>query len=107
MPTAILASAGSTSGTFVSPLSGSNLWTTETLLFTANSSSTVITLTGLNLPLLGGGIPPGHLVYLGLDNVDVTATPLPAALPLFAGGLGLMGLFARYRKRKVAASVST
>jgi hypothetical protein len=30
-------------------------------------------------------------------------TPLPAALPLFAGGLGVMGLFARRRKRKSAA----
>ena len=29
-----------------------------------------------------------------------TATPLPAALPLFAGGLGVMGLLGRRRKRK-------
>ena len=28
------------------------------------------------------------------------ATPLPAALPLFAGGLGVIGLLARRRKRK-------
>jgi len=31
------------------------------------------------------------------------ATPLPAALPLFAGGLGVIGLLARRRKRKLAA----
>jgi hypothetical protein len=32
---------------------------------------------------------------------DVTpATPLPAALPLFATGLGAFGLFGRRRKRK-------
>lgn len=31
------------------------------------------------------------------------ATPLPAALPLFAGGLGVIGLLARRRKRKSAA----
>ncbi len=31
---------------------------------------------------------------------DVEATPLPAALPLFAGGLGVMGLLARRRTRK-------
>ncbi len=33
-----------------------------------------------------------------------TATPLPAALPLFAGGLGVFGLLARRRKRKNAAA---
>jgi len=33
----------------------------------------------------------------------LTATPLPAALPLFAGGLGVMGLFGWRRKRKAAA----
>ena len=34
---------------------------------------------------------------------DVSATPLPAALPLFAGGLGLIGLFGWRRKRKAQA----
>jgi len=32
-----------------------------------------------------------------------TATPIPAALPLFAGGLGLIGLLARRRKRTKTA----
>jgi hypothetical protein len=36
-------------------------------------------------------------------TIDLTATPLPAALPLFAGGLGFMGLFAGRRKRKGAS----
>jgi hypothetical protein len=35
---------------------------------------------------------------------SVTATPLPAALPLFAGGLGMMGLLGWRRKRKSAAA---
>ena len=42
----------------------------------------------------------------GLSNFrsfDVTTTPLPAALPLFAGGLGLLGMFSRRRKQKVSA----
>lgn len=34
------------------------------------------------------------------------ATPLPAALPLFAGGLGVIGLLARRRKRKAAVTVA-
>ena len=29
-----------------------------------------------------------------------TTTPLPATLPLFAGGIGVMGLLARRKKRK-------
>jgi hypothetical protein len=33
-------------------------------------------------------------------------TPLPAALPLFASGLGAMGLFGRRRKRKNAAATA-
>jgi hypothetical protein len=35
---------------------------------------------------------------------DPAATPLPAALPLFATGLGAMGLFGWRRKRKAAAA---
>lgn len=38
-----------------------------------------------------------------LGSTAVTATPLPAALPLFAGGLGMIGLFSRRRKQKKAA----
>jgi hypothetical protein len=34
--------------------------------------------------------------------LDMGATPLPAALPMFAGGLGLVGLLARRKKRKAA-----
>jgi hypothetical protein len=41
-----------------------------------------------------------------LTNVSFTATPLPAALPLFAGGLGLMSLLAKRRKQKSIALVA-
>ncbi len=34
------------------------------------------------------------------DPLALTTTPLPAALPLFAGGLGMIGLFGRRRKQK-------
>jgi hypothetical protein len=36
----------------------------------------------------------------------VTTTPLPAALPLFAGGLGAMGLLGWRRKRKNGAAIA-
>jgi hypothetical protein len=37
----------------------------------------------------------------------ITATPLPAALPLFAGGLGLMGLVGFRKKRKPTALLAS
>jgi hypothetical protein len=39
-------------------------------------------------------------------GVDVASTPLPAGLPLFATGLGAMGLFGWRRKRKNAAALT-
>ena len=59
------------------------------------------------------------LLFQGLTSTDSTvfidevsaaaATPLPAALPLFAGGLGVIGLLARRKKRKrnVKANATT
>jgi|SRR5450631_3834073 hypothetical protein len=44
-----------------------------------------------------------HGLHVNNPNAgDVIATPLPAALPLFASGLGALGLLARNRKRKTA-----
>ncbi len=37
---------------------------------------------------------------------EAVATPLPAALPLFVGGLGVVSLLARRRKRKHAAALA-
>jgi len=49
----------------------------------------------------------GYLIsYLGQERVGnflVESTPLPAALPLFATGLGALGLLGWRRKRKQAA----
>jgi hypothetical protein len=41
---------------------------------------------------------------LGQSNFQIAVTPLPAALPLFAGGLGLMGWLSRRRKNRAAAA---
>ena len=38
-----------------------------------------------------------------VDNLVVDAVPLPAALPLFASGLGVMAWLARRRQRGKAA----
>jgi hypothetical protein len=40
------------------------------------------------------------------DLAVPTTTPLPAALPLFAGGLGLMGLLVGRRRKRKAAPAS-
>ena len=47
------------------------------------------------------GGPVGSVLIRSVE--EATTVPLPAALPLFAGGLGLMGLLARRKKRKAAA----
>jgi hypothetical protein len=42
----------------------------------------------------------------GVGTFALTATPLPAALPLFAGGLGMLGLFGRRRKSNTSRAVT-
>jgi hypothetical protein len=39
----------------------------------------------------------------GIDNGPVSNTPLPVTLPLFASGLGALGLLGWRRKRKAQA----
>ena len=58
----------------------------------------------------GQGFNPDALYFTagingGIDGLfgEIQATPLPAALPLFATGLGSLGLFGWRRKRKAAA----
>jgi hypothetical protein len=45
-------------------------------------------------------------VTFGPNFEDSVATPLPAALPLFAGGLGLLGFIGRGKKRKASAAIA-
>jgi hypothetical protein len=57
--------------------------------------------------LLSNGVIPN--LSVGADIVSFTPipppTPLPAALPLFATGLGVIGLFVRRRRRKNGAAL--
>jgi hypothetical protein len=46
-------------------------------------------------------VPNGANTY---DSTSAATVPLPAALPLFAGGLGALGLLGWRRKRKAAAA---
>jgi len=47
--------------------------------------------------------PPGTIINIA--DVSLTeVTPLPAALPLFAAGLGMIGLIAKRKKRKNAVA---
>jgi hypothetical protein len=60
------------------------------LVFSGATTLTDVTLSGLS----------------NFRSFDITATPLPAALPLFAGGLGMVGFLAGRRKRKNAAAIA-
>jgi hypothetical protein len=71
-------------------------------VFTPISTSTLISI---------GSIVFGSQVFMiGLDDVSVTGpdvagtTPIPGALPLFASGLGALGLLGWRRKRKNTAA---
>lgn len=86
IPSAITATAGSTSNIFTSTSSSSNVWKHFTMPFTA-SGSTTISLTGST---------GQH--YIGLDNVTVSAIPIPAAGWLLGSGLVGLGLL-RFRRR--------
>jgi hypothetical protein len=74
---------------------GSNPGTTETLsAFSDNSGSAIL------LFAQTGSVGEGSPI---IDDVEVSQTPLPAALPLFASGGALLGLLGWRRKRKLAA----
>jgi hypothetical protein len=78
------------------------------ILFTSVFQSTVgdysLLLSHIGGTTVASGILFNNVVGHGLGgDITYSATPLPAALPLFATGLGALGLFGWRRKRKKAA----
>jgi len=87
-PSAIEASAAGSSNIFTSStVGGPSDWDRFSMVFTANSVTTTIFLKGVT-----------GSQYIGLDNVSVSAAPIPAAVWLF--GSGLLGLVGIARRKK-------
>jgi hypothetical protein len=99
----------------ISFLFGLNGFTTDSMSFSDNAGGSQ-SATGT----IQFGIPEGSLSFSGAaftsvtlsssamdfaidDIVVTTATPLPTALPLFATGIGALGLLSWRRKRKAQA----
>jgi hypothetical protein len=70
-------------------------------IYSDNNGSTLLTMASnnVNAPF------NGDLSITSIDEGSAGETPLPAALPLFASGLGALGLLARRRKKKAQTVV--
>jgi len=62
-----------------------------------------VRITSGNVALAPGQLGPGVTVMDDFIFGEPSNTPLPAALPLFATGLGVLGLLGWRRKRKQGA----
>ena len=88
-----------------------DIWTIGTLDVGAGAS---VTLTLAVEVLVSSGTISDTAVTNALNNgvvtatatTDVSATPLPAALPLFAGGLGFVGYLTGRKKRKAGQAIA-
>lgn len=87
-PVEVTATIGATSQTFMhdSPDPG-NVWSTYGFTFDASASTMELQIIGVSVPFAR--------IYIGLDNVSVTAVPLPAGALLFGSALGLLGWLRR------------
>jgi hypothetical protein len=95
-PSAFSVTFGGTTLTSLTNLPVSSSFTEFTFLVTATLANTVL---GINFR-----DDPG---FMFLDDVSVKEVPLPAAFPLFATGLGALGLLGWRRKRRNNATAAT
>lgn len=95
-PTAI--SCGTPSGTCVTAVDGA---LQATISFADVLDGTTDSLQVVATGTSNGGVYSAATAVTG----EVNPTPLPAAFPLFAGGVGVLGLFSLRRKRKASASI--
>jgi len=70
-------------------------WLQQTVLFTATSTSQVLTFLSAGTP---SGLPP----MVALDGVSLVAAPEPASMAMMGSGLALLGYFQRRRQRRAA-----
>jgi hypothetical protein len=99
-------SRGSSAANFTANLFFTDSGGTEAA-FDASDSTFAVSVSGL---FFNSVTDPTFKVgtYLGsngdsLTITDISATPLPAALPLFASGIGALGLLGWRKKRRAAA----
>ena len=83
----------------VSPIVAAFLDANSTVTGLTDSAISHLT-NSVTVNLAGDVFSPGSV---GLIDLRVAETPLPATLPLLASGLGALGLVAHRRKRKAAA----
>ncbi len=91
-----LGSQSFTTAIVANPSHGFTGWMQQTFVFTAQSSSDVLSFLALGTP---EGLPPFSL----LDGVTATAVPEASTWVMLVAGFGLVGIAARRRNRAVAA----
>jgi hypothetical protein len=97
-PVSVIASVGGTSATFVhNSVDSGNIWGTYGFSFLASS-------TAMDLTVLGESAPG---IYLGLDNVSVSAVPLPAAFWLLLSAAGIFLFYGASPRTLIMRSVKT
>jgi hypothetical protein len=90
-------------GTEVQTINAVTTWTVFAIAgLTADSIATNLLFQARRAPGFGFASAGYHFDNVVVEDVTpAAATPLPAALPLFAAGLGALGLLGWRRKRKV------